>query len=76
MRITHSYRYRIVVLLQLFPSAFNASYNLLLFIALAGLPHDIQNVDFIVPHKFKHYRVSQENQFNLKEFSQFFFNIF
>ena len=45
-------------------------------IALAGLPHDIQNVDFIVPHKFKHYRVSQENQFNLKEFSQFFTRFF
>ena len=49
---------------------------LLLFIALAGLPHDIQNVDFIVPHKFKLFRVSQENQFNLKEFSQIFFKIF
>ena len=51
-------------------------FSLLTFHCFSRAPHDIQNVDFIVPHKFKHYRVSQENQFNLKEFSQFFTRFF
>ena len=42
-----------VVLLQLFPFASIASFNFSLSFPLAGILHDIQNVDFIVPHKFK-----------------------
>ena len=30
-------------------------YSFLLFIAWAGIPHDIQNVDFIVQHKFLYF---------------------
>ena len=50
----------LVVLLQPFPFASIASFNFSLSFHLAGIPHDIQNVDFIVPHKFKPYRVSQK----------------
>ena len=44
------------VLLQLFPFASIASYNFSLSFAFAGIPPNIQNLDIIVQHKFKHFR--------------------
>ena len=44
------------VLLQMFPSASIASYNFSLSFAFAGIPPNIQNLDIIVQHKFKHFR--------------------
>ena len=43
------------VLLLLF-SATIASYNFSLSFAFAGIPPNIQNLDIIVQHKFKHFR--------------------
>ena len=63
------------VLLQLFPFASIASYNFSFSFAFEGIPPNIQNVDIIVQHKCKHYRVSQENQFYPKEFSPIFSRI-
>ena len=65
-----------VVLLQLFPFASIASFNFSLLFHLAGIPHDIQNVDFIVPHKFKHLRVSKKKSVQSKRIFSIFFKIF